>query len=118
MRATTFYQKISVEKEPEVSGWYDTNLGRTFFRLPSISRNRDYEGWFECDVNMNTKVRPDYYFIPAIPLEEWMVEFADFLSVNYNSFDEGIWIDPLTSKQFTTQELLTEFLSTKNYVQK
>lgn len=59
-----YYEKVLISREqaPEVSGWYDTNLGRTFFRLLHISRNPDYAGWFESDINMNTKVYPNYYF--------------------------------------------------------
>ncbi len=50
------------------------------------------------------------YAEQSIPLEEWMVEFAEWIDNSDQHKHNGKW--------YSTQELLTEFLKTKNYVQK
>jgi hypothetical protein len=127
MKETVVYIRVPVEQEPEVSGWYQTDLGKTYFRLLSISKNTDYEGWFTSDINMNTKVYPDFWF-ESTPLssllQEGVVEFAEWCLSNYRKYDftrEGpVWIsekdwanDNACPEEYTTSELFKLFIEEK-----
>ncbi len=96
-----FYQKIS-DEDPDKEGYYDTSFGRAFY----TNKQWYYEQLKDSEWE-SIKFIPDFWYRPT-PIEEWMVEFVEFIRKNDKQGD--------FTKTHT--ELKTEFLKTKNYVKK
>lgn len=104
MKEPLIYISVSVEKElPNKRGLYHTFNSDT----PTVEYYKDGE--------FITKGEADSWLKP-FSLPELMEEALNDISMNYQTFDEGIWYDPLTEKQYTTKELVNDFLNQKGLI--
>jgi hypothetical protein len=99
------YIEVQTGQEPEYHDLYHTDCGIINF---------DEDGWSGKIDDYWETFSPKYYLKP-LPLEELMVGFTRDTAAWYKQDpdDSNKWYDTIEEKYFTTQELLTEYLKSK-----
>jgi len=91
----TIYIKIPGNESPKTESVYFTNLGMFCYWVD--------EGW------NGENLQIDYWLQP-VKENKFSIDFSEWCGENFHSFGGGVWQEPETGQEYTTDELCEKFI--------